>query len=354
MCGLLFACPRPVDEISQKSLADPSGIGYTESSHMTETAVLIRSARTMQSRSAHSERGCGMARHIRQGFTLIELLVVISIIALLIGLLLPALSRAKEAAKTTSCLSNMGQVMRSCTMYQDDANDSMPVRAPYGSNGENGNRSNFNHGGRYPTTGSLMFPFCVYPFDRPLNKYAHPNLPLGGTPGREPNQGTFDQGLSSQDFQNPEKFNFPIFECPGDKAIGANYQEGWGTLRNGKSCYQGIGSSYLFNIYWQNWASGHRLRNGNWTWARGTKMFRRARLVYPSQFVGFFDDPTDVTFWQNRTPPMTHHGKADTNSWAFLDAHAEQVLTQYESDGQSTRPSYNTSKYFLIFPEYLQ
>ncbi len=293
-----------------------------------------------------------MARHIRRGFTLIELLVVISIIALLIGLLLPALSRAREAAKTTSCLSNMGQVMRSCTMYQDDSKDAMPVRAPYGSNGENGNRSNFNHGGRYPTTGSGMMVFCVYPFDRPLNKYAHPNLPLGGTPGREPGQGTFDHGLGPQDFQNPEKFNFPIFECPGDKTLGANYQEGWGTLKYGRSCYQGIGSSYLFNIYWQNWA--HRNHNSSWTWARGVKMFKRARLVYPSQFVGFFDDPTDVTFWQNHTPERNHHGEPDVNSIAFLDAHAAQVKIEYENNGQSTLPKYNTSSYFFVYPEYLQ
>ncbi len=57
--------------------------------------------------------------------------------------------------------------------------------------------------------------------------------------------------------------------------------------------------------------------------------------------------------WQNRTPPMTHHGKPDVNSISFLDAHAEQVKTEYENDGQSTRPKYNTGKYFFIFPEYL-
>lgn len=67
-----------------------------------------------------------LVHRVRSGFTLIELLVVIAIIALLIGMLLPSLSSARDSARSVKCLASMRSLGTAMSLYVEDGDGVMP------------------------------------------------------------------------------------------------------------------------------------------------------------------------------------------------------------------------------------
>jgi prepilin-type N-terminal cleavage/methylation domain-containing protein/prepilin-type processing-associated H-X9-DG protein len=107
------------------------------------------------------KRVCGRGT----AFTLIELLVVIAIIAILAAILFPVFARARERARTTTCISNLKQLAVAFRNYSEDFDDKFPMSVyPMDWTQPDSSKRVSNHdwGGRGGATGSLKKPIDPY------------------------------------------------------------------------------------------------------------------------------------------------------------------------------------------------
>ena len=211
--------------------------------------------------------------HRHHGFTLIELLVVVAIIALLISVLLPSLSQAREQAKRAVCLSNLRSLGTSMNTYanDDDKELLLPIHemmvtntAPMGSDvgrwawrminwfawgGATASEPFFHSGAVGGSTpigqNSATRPYLAS--NRPLNRYLYPKL---------------EEDWRTRRYAH----NLKLYQCPGDRGYPRHddVDDAPQEMAN-KQLYPSIGNSYRASLSGRFRSSGGADYNGAFT-----------------------------------------------------------------------------------------
>jgi prepilin-type N-terminal cleavage/methylation domain-containing protein/prepilin-type processing-associated H-X9-DG protein len=162
----------------------------------------------------------------RKGFTLIELLVVIAIIGVLIGLLLPAVQSAREAARRSQCVNNLKQLALAVHNYASANGDTLPplyVDEHWSTAGIGGNNA------PWPYNQSQSLVARILPFMEQTPAYNSINFFVGarwqGTAGRPPDNGNL--GYAGVIQLTALTTNIKSFLCPSDTNPGQLDTVGW-------------------------------------------------------------------------------------------------------------------------------
>lgn len=271
------------------------------------------------------------------GFTLIELLVVVSIIALLISILLPSLSRAREQAKLTVCQANISSVGKTFILYLLDLN-SIPLFSTSDSSWCSwsfGGWSGSNREYWQDTYGDI---FNIETADRPLSVYAL----KGGTIAR-----AVDIAPENEDPRLWPTEETPVYKCPSDR-LSAQWQ--WnqgGTDSTQVSAYDDVGSSYQLSFHWWDQAlDDDACEPGDLPCQvnLGVLLFLGQMNKNPARFVALMEDPMDFGLAANAPnagiQTLGFHGRFSKHVTFRLDGHVEYRLmdTRHLHDSKPNPP----------------
>ena len=227
-------------------------------------------------------------------FTLIELLVVVAIIAVLMSVLLPALTQAREAARRVRCTSNMHHIGNATVFYGQESNDHFPGPPK---------RRALCAGGKDGIDPSYSDDVCGG-HRRPLNPYL--------------------------------SYNYEIFHCPSDAGYSRTSSPWYEPYKYLSSLFDQYGSSYNFNVKGivQDWPGGGGLANpGGPLINYVPTMYRLSDVVNPTFCMvmgdpdiwsyagtGTIDYPYGALNWHSPALTLNPYSNA-----AFADGHAQYI-----------------------------
>ena len=210
-------------------------------------------------------------------FTLIELLVVIAIIAILASLLLPALGKARDRARSIACLSNCKQIGIAFFLYADDSNGELPYNPD-----SNGSVKWKNFGGDiWGSQGQTYNIASLKPENRPLNAYT------GG--GR-------------------------VFRCPADNG---SWHDAWGTSYF-FSVFDSGGAEGVMSLHRNDAPRGRKLADPIWE----NVMERKMLIVEPPWWSKYY-----------YTSGGRHGNSTQVENTVFADGHGATVENIHYGNG---------------------